>query len=55
MVSQISDPCSPVFGEALAAQLAASLAISLYIDRFTLEGDWLIFIMILHNPLIIQD
>jgi hypothetical protein len=55
MVSQISGPSSPVFEEALAAQLAASLAILLHIDRSILEGDSPIFIMALHNPPVIQN
>lgn len=55
MVSQISGPCFPAFGEALIAQLAVSLAISLQIDCFILERNSLIVIMALQNPLIIQD
>jgi hypothetical protein len=39
MVSQLSPPCHPNYGEALAAKLAVSLASSLQLDHFILEGD----------------
>lgn len=39
MVSQLSDSCSSNVGETLGAQLASSLATSLKIERFILEGD----------------
>jgi hypothetical protein len=39
MSYHISSPCSPNVGEALAAQLAISLACFLKLDRFILEGD----------------
>jgi hypothetical protein len=37
--SQISPSCDPTYGEALAAQLAASLATSLKLKNFVIEGD----------------
>jgi hypothetical protein len=42
-------------GEALAANLAVSLAISLNIQRFILEGDSQIVILALQEPEIAQD
>jgi hypothetical protein len=39
MATQIQSKCSPNKGEALAVQLAVSLASSLGINRFILEGD----------------
>jgi hypothetical protein len=41
-VSQISPPCSPNYGEAQGALLAASLASSLHLKQFVIEGDSLI-------------
>jgi hypothetical protein len=38
-VSQISPPCSPSYGEAQGALLAASLASSLHLSQFVIEGD----------------
>jgi ribonuclease HI len=37
--SQITPPCDPNYGEALATLLALSLAASLQLKNFTLEGD----------------
>jgi hypothetical protein len=37
--SQISPSCDPTYGEALAALLAASLATSLKLKQFIIEGD----------------
>jgi hypothetical protein len=54
-ISLISPPCSPNYGEALAAQLAASLATSLNLENFTIEGDSLIVITALQHPSITQD
>jgi hypothetical protein len=54
-VSQINPPCDPIFGEALAARLAASLASSLNLSKFTIEGDSHIVIMALQHPSIVQD
>ena len=39
MISQISHPCLPNVGEALAALLGISLASQLHIDCFILEGN----------------
>ncbi|GLT66711.1 hypothetical protein SLA2020_390640 [Shorea laevis] len=36
-ISQVSPPCDPNFGEALAAKLAVTLAISLNLSSFILE------------------
>jgi hypothetical protein len=49
--SLISSPCSRNVGEALAAQLAISLACSLNFDRFILEGDFAVVIQALNQPL----
>jgi hypothetical protein len=38
--SQISQSCTPNEGEAMAAQLAISLANSLHMDCFIIEGDY---------------
>jgi hypothetical protein len=54
-LSYISPPCDHTYGEALAAVLAISLAISLGLQNFTLEGDSHIVIIALQNPTIIQD
>ena len=45
MVSQISYSCHPNFGEALATLLAASLAASLNLGNFILEGESQIVIL----------
>jgi hypothetical protein len=55
MASLISPPCSPNLGEALAAQLAISIASSSSFDRFILEGDSLVVIQSLKSPLTDQD
>jgi hypothetical protein len=49
-ISQISLPCSPNEGEALATLLAISLANSLHLDRFIIEGDFELVIHALQNP-----
>ncbi|XP_059451030.1 uncharacterized protein LOC132181816 [Corylus avellana] len=54
-ISQINPPCSPNFGDAQAALLAASLAVSLNLKNFTIEGDSLIVISALQFPAIIRD
>jgi hypothetical protein len=54
-ISQISPPCDPTFGEALAALLAASLAVSLKLKSFTIEGDSLLVISALKLPSISLD
>jgi hypothetical protein len=51
MSSLISSSYSPNMGEALAARLAISLANSLNIDRFILEGDSVVVIQALNNSL----
>jgi hypothetical protein len=50
-LSQINPPCDPNFGEALAASLASSLNLS----KFSLECDSLVVIDALNNPLISLD
>jgi hypothetical protein len=50
-LSQINPPCGPNFEEALAASLASSLNLS----KFSLEGDSLVVIDALHNHLISLD
>jgi hypothetical protein len=42
VASQISPPCSRNYGEAQGALLAASLASSLHLKQFVIEGDSLI-------------
>jgi hypothetical protein len=54
-ISQTNPPCDPNFGEALVAQLAASLAASLNLQKFSLEGDSLVVIAALNNPSITLD
>jgi hypothetical protein len=53
--SQIQSKCSPNKGEALAAQLAVSLASSLHLNMFILEGDSQVVILALQDPTIVQD
>jgi hypothetical protein len=48
--SQISPSCDLIYGEALAALLAASLAASLKLNSFSIEGDSLIVISALQAP-----
>ena len=55
MFSQISPPCSPNVGEALAAQLACSLATTFSIYHFILEGDSEVVVHALQNPNSIRD
>jgi hypothetical protein len=55
IASQIQSKCSPNKGEALAAQLAVSLAASLHLNRFILEGDSQVVILTLQCPTIVQD
>ena len=49
-ISQINPPCDPNFGKALAAQFVSSLATSLNLKKFSLEGDSLVVITALQNP-----
>jgi hypothetical protein len=55
VLSQIRPSCSPVFGEALAAQLASDLASSLKLDKVILEGDSSVVISSLQNPSCVLD
>jgi hypothetical protein len=55
MISKISPPCLPNYGEALAAHLVVSLALSLNLGRFILEGDSQVVISALQHPHIPQD
>jgi hypothetical protein len=48
--SQISPKCDPTFGEALVALLAASLAASMKLKNFTIEGDSMVVIVALQAP-----
>ena len=54
-LSQTNPPYDPNFGEALAARLAASLAASLHMKNFSLEGDSTIVISALNNPSLTLD
>jgi hypothetical protein len=55
MISQISPPCLPNVGEALAALLGVSLASQLHIDRFILESDFEVVVSALQHPQISKD
>ena len=55
MISQISPPCLPNMGEALATLLGVSLASQLYIDHFILEGDSKVVVSALQHPQISKD
>jgi hypothetical protein len=55
MLYQVRPPCSPVYGEALAAQLAGALATSMKLDKFILEGDSSIAVSALQNPTLVLD
>jgi hypothetical protein len=55
VISQINPSCDPNYGEALAAQLAVSLAASMNLKNFIMEGDSLVVITALQNPSITQD
>jgi hypothetical protein len=55
MDTKINSKCLPNMGEALAANLAVSLAVSQNIQRFILEGDSQIVILALQQPKIAQD
>jgi hypothetical protein len=54
-ISQVNPPCDPTFGEALATRLATSLAASLQLKSFSLEGDSKIVIAALTSPSITSD
>jgi hypothetical protein len=53
--TQVSPPCTPNYGEAQGALLATSLAVSLILSNFVIEGDFLIVISALQFPAIISD
>ncbi|GLT68009.1 hypothetical protein SLA2020_402740 [Shorea laevis] len=55
IVTEISPPCSPNTGEAIAARLAFQLASSLHLNRVIFEGDSQVVISGLSNPVITQD
>jgi hypothetical protein len=54
-ISRISPSCTPLFGEATAALLAAQLCLSLRPSHVTFEGDSLTVNLAINNPTIIQD
>jgi hypothetical protein len=54
-ISQINPPCDATYGEALAAQLAASLIVSLNLKNFALEGDSSVIIAALQTSSFSQD
>jgi hypothetical protein len=54
-ISQLSISCSPNEGEAMAAQLAISLALSLNQDRFIIEGDSEVVVLSLKSPNFVRD
>jgi hypothetical protein len=55
IITQVRPPCSPVYGEALATQLASVLANSLQLEQFILEGDSAIVISSLNEPALSLD
>ena len=55
ILSQVRPPCSPVLGEAQAALLACSLAVSLNLKNFVIEGDSASVITALQDPSLILD
>ena len=55
MSSQISPPCSLNMWEALAAWLTISLACSLKLYQFILEGDSVVVIQALNHPFLDLD
>jgi ribonuclease HI len=55
LASLISSSCSANVGEALAAQLAISLACNLKLDRFILEGDSAVVIKALNQLVDVLD
>jgi hypothetical protein len=54
-ISLISFPCTAIYGEALAALLAARLAVSMGLPSCILEGDSLLVTLTLQRPDITQD
>jgi hypothetical protein len=55
MTSQIQSNYSPNKGETLATHLAVSLAASLHLNQFIIEGDSQVVIFALQQPTIVQD
>jgi hypothetical protein len=53
--SRISPPCTPLYGEATAALLAAQRCLSLWLSQVTFEGDFLTVNLAINNPTITQD
>jgi hypothetical protein len=54
-ISRINPPCDATYGEALAAQLAASLVVSLILKNFSLDGDSSVIIAAMLTPAFSQD
>jgi hypothetical protein len=54
-ILRISPPCTPLFGEATTALLAAQLCLSLRPSHVTFAGDSLTVNLAINNPTIIQD
>jgi hypothetical protein len=54
-ISRINPPCDANYGEALAAQLATSLTMSLKLNNFSLKGDSAMIIAALQTPTLSQD
>jgi hypothetical protein len=54
-LSRISPPYNGNYGEALAAQLAVSLVVSLVLKTFSLNGDFLVIIATLKTPALFQE
>ena len=55
ILSLVRPTCNPTYGEAQAALLACSLAVSLNLDNFFIEGDSSTVITALQNPSLISD
>jgi hypothetical protein len=55
ILSQVRPPCNPAYGEAQATLLACSLAVSLHLEKFVIEGDSSIVILALQNPSLGMD
>jgi hypothetical protein len=55
VASRLSSPCHPNYGEAVAAKLVVTLALSLHLAHFILEGDSQTVISALQNPTVTQD
>ncbi|GLT64042.1 hypothetical protein SLA2020_365590 [Shorea laevis] len=53
-VSQVNPPCVPIFGEALAARLAVTLASSLKLKSFILEGDSALLLWLCNSLLLFK-